>query len=111
MFVPIMDVNPGDVIIYEHDNQWSYHNVTAHRREEMAGIRNPGFSDGGLPIVSGVLATTSVTTYRGVFSFSSFLSLSLSALCSALCSLSFHHDLASLSVVFIVFCCTLSSPL
>lgn len=65
MFVPISSVNAGEVIIYEHDNQWSYRTVTERRQETMDGIRNPSFTDGGLPIVNGVLATTSVTTYRG----------------------------------------------
>lgn len=65
MFVPIAEVNPGDVIIVERDNQWEYRTVTDHRVEYMKGLRNPQVEGGGLPIVNGVLATTSVTTYRG----------------------------------------------
>lgn len=65
MFVPISSIIAGDVIIHESDGVWSYRTVTEHRVESMDGIRNPSFNDGGLPLVNGVLATTSANFYRG----------------------------------------------
>lgn len=65
MFVPISTIQPGDVIMFEHNNKWEYRTVTAHRKASMFGVRNPSLTDGGLPIVNGVLATTTATGYRG----------------------------------------------
>lgn len=65
MFVPISSVNPGDVIIHEVDGKWTYRTVVEHRKEQMNGVRNPSFTDGGLPLVNGVLGTTSASGKRG----------------------------------------------
>lgn len=65
MFVPIGAVAAGDVIIHEVDGKWTYRTVVEHRQAPMDGVRNPSFTDGGLPLVNGVLGTTSASGWRG----------------------------------------------
>jgi hypothetical protein len=59
-------VKAGDVIVVlDRNNVLQYRTVIEHRQEIMNGVRNPYFDDGGLPIVNGVLTTTTASPRGG----------------------------------------------
>jgi hypothetical protein len=65
-FGSAINVSVGDVIVaLDRNNVLQYRTVTDRRLEFMDGVHNPYFSDGGLPIVNGVVSTTTPTSRTG----------------------------------------------
>jgi len=62
-FVPSQNVMTGDVIIVFDKNEIpTYVPVRAHFLKNMTGIHDPQLNNGGIPVVNGVLVTTTVSS-------------------------------------------------